>query len=101
MSKRYDLNQLIIDVSGVTNVYFQPTVNIKMKYPCVVYHLGGASNKFANNSIYNKKKLYKLTIIDKDPDSEIPDAISLLPYCSPGTPYITDGLNHFVYDLYY
>lgn len=83
------------------NVYFQPPETVKMKYPCIVYELETVNTNFADNILYLYKDRYKVTVIDKDPDSEIADEISKLQYCVFDRHFTLDNLNHFVYLIYH
>lgn len=82
------------------NVYFQPPQSVKMIYPCIRYELDSESVRYADNSRYKHHKRYKITVIDRDPDSTIPDEVAKLIYCSFDRPYVADGLNHWVYHIY-
>lgn len=44
---------------------------------------------------------YTVTIIDRNPDSAIPNKVAELPLCSFNRFYTADNLNHFVYNLYF
>lgn len=95
------LHSLLKELFGSTNVYFQPPPNVQMQYPAIVYHLDGEDAKFADNRPYSRTKLYQVTVIDRNPDSEIPDRLAELPMCSFERFFVADGLNHFVYTLYF
>jgi hypothetical protein len=82
-------------------VFFQPKMNTKMSYPCIVYARDQAKNKFANNSPYAHTKRYQVTIIDEDPDSVIPDRVAALPMSTFQRHFATDNLNHDIYSLYF
>lgn len=82
-------------------VHFQPPPNTKLVYPCILYTYSRKDNLFANNDRYIKNVGYQLTVIDKDPDSTISEKIAELPFCSWDRNYAADGLNHFVYTIYY
>src|SRR5690606_20218304 len=64
------------------HVYFQPDQNISLSYPAIVYMRDRVDEKRANNILYNYTKRYRITIIDRNPDSKIPDAVSRLPMTS-------------------
>lgn len=85
----------------VPNAYFQPPPGISMSYPCIVYDLDDIDTRFANNAPYNLKKGYKITIIDPDPDSALPDEVAKLPGVSFDRFYTADNLNHYVFTLYF
>ena len=101
MANRLTLESLLEDILGTTYVYFQPPESVKMTYPCIVYHLNSVDTKFADNNPYTHRKRYKITIIDKNPDSDIPERIRMLPMCLFEARYTKDNLNHEVYNIYY
>jgi hypothetical protein len=72
-----------------------------MTYPCIVYSRDFAETDFAGNRPYKHCKRYQVTIIDRDPDSEIPDKIAELPMCIFDRFYTADNLNHDVYKLFF
>lgn len=83
------------------NVYFQPPPTIQMKYPCIVYKRDDAETKFANNKPYGVKQRYQVTVIDPNPDSEIPGKVAMLPTCVFDRFYTAARLNHDVYKLFF
>jgi len=101
MANRPDLYDVFTEILGNKNVYFNPPISIKMSYPCIRCILAGKNVKNANDSKYQKHNRYTVTIIDYDSDSEIPDRLEELPYCTLDRTFCADGLNHFVYTLYY
>ena len=101
MSRRLELHQILVDALGSGNVYFQPPASVQMKYPCIVYERNSGDFKFADNKLYLHKKRYNITVIDKNPDSIIPDRVAELPLCKFNRHYKVDNLNHDVYNLYY
>lgn len=91
----------VLDIVKSSNVYFQPPENVKLSYPCIVYSRKDVGTRFANDKPYNHQVVYSITVIDKDPDSEIPWKIAALPMSSFDRHYKSDNLNHDVYNLYY
>jgi hypothetical protein len=90
---------MLEDLIGSTNVYFQPPEDIQ--YPCIIYSRNLGVTKFADNQPYSHHIGYKVTVIDPNPDSEIPGKVSNLPMCIFDRHYTADNLNHDVYNLYY
>lgn len=86
---------------GKDHCYFEPPAGLAMDYPCIRYAHTNNRDQAADNIKYIKTKRYMITIIDKDPDSEIPNRLEELPYCSMDRKYDADGLSHWVYVLYY
>jgi hypothetical protein len=101
MGSRIDLHGILKIILGSDHVYFQPPELVKMEYPCIVYERYDENVQFADNSPYIQKKCYQITVIDKNPDSLIPDKVSILPLCTFFRHFTADNLNHDVYNLYY
>lgn len=101
MGARTDLQALLEAVLGSSNVYFQPPANVQMQYPCIVYMRDNANTAFADNKQYRYTKRYQVTIIDRDPDSLVPDTIAQLPLCVYQRFFTKDNLNHDVFNLYF
>lgn len=101
MGTRVELQTLLEGLLGSRNVYFQPPASLVMKYPCIRYELSNIDTIFANNSPYKQKKMYKIVVIDQNPDSIIPDKVSELQLCIFDRRYSVNNLNHTVYNLYY
>jgi len=93
------LESLVVDEKG--KVYFQPPPSIVMTYPAIVYSRGFALTNHADNIPYRHTKRYTVTIICKDPDSDIPDKVAALPMCSFNRFFTADGLNHDIYNLFF
>lgn len=98
---RKPLHDILCEILGSKNCYFDPPATIHMKYPCIRYSYSNDMDQFADNRHYLKNKRYIITIIDENPDSKIPDRLKELHYCSSDRNYAMDGLNHFVFTLYY
>ena len=101
MSKRLDLHIILEGVLGSRHVYFQPPATVKMHYPCIIYSRSQSQNMHANNTLYNAKKVYTVTVIDPNPDSEIPDRVETLQYSKFDRHFTNENLNHDVYTIYY
>lgn len=101
MPSRLELHEILCGILGSRNVYFQPPESVKLQYPCVVYDLCAIDTKFADNRPYTRKKQYSVTVIDKNPDSELPDKIGALPMCRFDRQFPADNLNHYVYRMYF
>lgn len=99
MAPRLQLHDLL--ESFVDNVYFQPPTNITLEYPCIVYKRDYAETEFADNHPYNHRIRYMVTVIDRDPDSDIPNKVASMPLCLFNRFYTVDNLNHDVYRVFY
>ena len=101
MGQRLELHNLLLAALQGPHVYFQPPASVKMQYPCIVYQRVTESVDYADNLKYRNMKLYQVTVIDRDPDSLIPDRVSGLPFCSHERTFAAEDLNHDVFSLHY
>jgi hypothetical protein len=104
---RLDIHEKFIDIletRGLTisRVYFQPPESVRMEYPCIRYSKSIPNLKRANGKIYNDTACYEVTVIDYDPDSEIPKKIlETFPMCGIDQFYTADNLYHTKFTLYH
>ena len=101
MGRRLDLQNFLEFLLGSDNVYFQPTENVKMQYPAIVYNRDYVAPLFADNVPYRHTKRYMVTVIDRNPDSETPDKVLSMPQCTFSRHFVADGLNHDIFSLYF
>lgn len=101
MATRINLQNVLEELLGSRNVYYQPPESLKMNYPAIVYARKTIDNSYANNSVYKQNYAYEITVIDKNPDSEIVNKVSKLPTCRFDRHFKSDNLNHDVFTLYY
>lgn len=99
MGQRQKLHQLLKAICD--NVYFQPPTNIQLKYPCIVYNRDYAETKFADDKPYSHTLRYAITVIDPNPDSEIPDKVAAMPMSLFNRFYAVDNLNHDVFNVFF
>lgn len=72
-----------------------------MQYPCVIYEWDSEEKEYANNKGYTRTKRYQVTVVDRSPDSVLPDLVSELPMCTFDRHYVADNLHHYVYNLFF
>lgn len=101
MSRRLELQELLETILGSKNVYFQPPATLKMKYDCIRYERAKINSVYADNVPYQQHDRYQLTVIYRDPDSDLPKKIAALPMCSHERAYTADNLYHDIFNLYY
>ena len=99
MGQRLDLQELLEEIAD--HVYFQPPENFNINYPCIVYERNGSDLEHADNRLYRHTKRYQVTVIDRDPDSVLPDMVIELPMCDFVRFYTADNLNHHVFNLFF
>ncbi len=99
LRQRSDLQALLLGLAP--HAYFQPPPSLKMEYPCIVYNRSDIHADHADNAPYNLRKRYSVTVIDRDPDSTIPDLVAKLPTASFDRHFVNDNLNHDVFTLFF
>lgn len=101
MHSRLTLHEELVGVLGSRNVYFQPPENLKMNYPCIVYERHGIDDTFADNDIYLQPYQYRIIVIDDDPDSEIVAKMAKFRNAKFIRHFVSEKLNHDIFDIYY
>ncbi len=102
MASRLKLHEELKEILGNDNVYFQPPASVRLKYPCIVYKFTTGNTDYADDNPYIFSRRYQITLIDRDPDNLFADKIAMaFKTIRMSTNFSTDGLNHYVYELYY
>lgn len=101
MGQRLELHRELESIPNVQKAYFQPPTSDTLVYPCIEYRLRNIDSKIADNKPYLNKDGYEITIIDRDPDSQIRQYFMNKELCRFDRFYTADGLNHWVFVLYY
>ena len=83
------------------NVYFQPSANTLLKYPCILYEFSGVEKFRADNHGYVLHGKYSMQYITRDPDDEVKVLLTQLPMCSMNTTFEKDNLYHYSYTIYH
>lgn len=100
MDSRLELQDLLESILGNENVYFQPPPSVLMEYPAIRYNLTDIHTEKADNMNYKRKRRYIVTLIHRDPDNEIVDKMIDNGFAFDRF-YAKDGLNHYVFMIYY
>ena len=100
MANRLDFHEILCNILGSRNAYFDPPESVKLSYPAIVYSLSQIKSNHADNIPYFKVPGYTVIVIDTNKDSIISDKVSNLPNCKFDRAYSKNGLNYFVYTLY-
>ena len=102
MDRRLDLDdKLHADFDGIAHIYFQPPESVKMIYPAIRYKRSSAYMMHADNIPYLHDIAYEVTVIDRNPDSEVTKKFFWYSKCRFNRSYVSDNLYHDVFILYY
>lgn len=96
---RVELQELLKEYCDT--VYFQPPSSIRINYPCIVYNRSTDYINRANNSLYMKEKMYRVTVMDKNPDSDIADRLQELPWAVIISRDVIDNIYQTTLNLYF
>ena len=102
MGQRQQLHEMLVALVGDLGVvYFQPPTGIAMTFPCITYHRDFSSVDHADDEVYRYTQRYLVTVMDRNPDSELTDRVKNLPMCTYNRYFAKDGLNHDNFYLYF
>jgi hypothetical protein len=96
---RLELHEVLTELTD--HVYFQPPSGHQMQFPCITYIRDGAQTQHADNELYRHFKRYQVTVIDRNPDTDLADKVEALRYCSFERSFPSDDLNHYVFSLFF
>lgn len=101
MNDRQELQAKLVDILGSNDVYYQPPESIKLKYPCIVYHLADIRIDNADDVKYRKYSRYTVTYITKNAEDRFIDKLmDAFDYCSFDRTYSADHLIHYVVTIF-
>lgn len=102
MTNRIKLQEELEKILGSRNVYYQPPETLKIDYPCIVYELRKKISMKADNKKYLFNTAYSVTYISKRSNDEvIEQLLNNFEYSSYDRRYISDGLYHNTFTIYY
>jgi hypothetical protein len=101
MGTRLQLQTLLDSLVDDGRAYYQPKPNVTIGYPAIVYSLDLTDTKFADNKPYSQTDRYQVTVIDRNPDTDIRRKVAALPMCTFRRSFATSDLNHYIFDLYF
>lgn len=101
MGQRLNLSNLLRNLLGSNNVYFEPPSDFKMKFPCIVYERAKLEPDYADNLPYKIDKVYYVTCIYDDPDSDLPLKLAQLPMSAHQRHYQSDNKHRDQFRLVY
>lgn len=81
------------------NVYFQPPESLKLKFPCIIYELGSYSPVKADNKAYHINESYSVTLVTRNPDTEIGKRILSIETAKFDRYFVSDNLYHYVFTI--
>lgn len=105
--KRLEFHEILCGIINMTepdgnrHTYFDPPMNLKMRYPAIRYTRKKLNKVYANNGAYMLRMPYEVILICEDPDNDYVSKLLALPYCEHDRHYTSDNLHHDVFTIYY
>lgn len=96
-TRRLEIDQIFRSIAP--NVYYQPPVSMKMKYPAIRYERTNISSNHADNQKYKSVLTFQAIAISREIDDPMVEKLLALPYCSFDRHYIADNLHHDVFSI--
>src|SRR5690348_6956762 len=96
-----EIQTLLSSIDGVTEAYFQKPGNMTLVPPYIVYEIDDEYVARADDRVHAYWNRYTVTLVVRDQDSPIKDVLRDLPFASFNRMFITAGLYHFVYNIYF
>ena len=100
-SRREQLHAMLEGALGSLNVYYQPPINVEMKFPAIRYSLKSIDKMQANNAAYKMTRAYEVIVISKSPDCAAIEKILEWQHTRYDRHYVADNLHHDVITIYY
>ena len=98
MKTRAEVQELLEEVLGSKNVYFQPPTNTSIKYPCIVFKFVRFNVTHADNKPYLVTGHWDIHHMYKNPKNDLKEKFLFeVPFCHFDRRIVTDG----VYNDYY
>lgn len=101
MKTRIEVQNLLEEVLGSKNVYFQAPPNTGMKYPCIVYRLNNFHRRDADNEAYILAGRWEIHHMYKSIKNDLTtEMLFAAPYITFDRRLVTDGVYNDYYTIY-
>lgn len=93
---RLYLHNLLADLYPNLEIYYQPSTNLTLVYPCIVYSLSDIDSINANNKPYTINSVFKVIVIRQlsDRNGIFLKKMFTIPYTIHNTSFTSDNLVH-------
>ena len=99
-----ELRKILSDLYGNSgvNIYFQPPSGDRIKYPCIIYYRNSTEVDKADNRRYMSHTRYTVNWIGPTPSGPLIDKmLDNFQFCNHDNTYVSEGLNHDTFTIYY
>lgn len=100
MKTRLEIQTLLEEYLGNSNVYFQAPPNTGMHFPCIVYKFASFDIKRADNKPYLVTGRWEITHMYKSVKNDLKEKFALeLPFCEWKNRIVSDGIYNDYYTI--
>ena len=100
MKTRAEIQELLEEVLGSKNVYFQPPTNTSLKYPCIVYKFERFNVRHADNKPYFVTSRWHIHHMYKNPKNDLKEKFVFeVPFCEFDRRIVSDGVYNDYYNI--
>ena len=100
MSKRMLIRDILMKAIQKSNedykLFYNPTSNTTLTYPCILYKRTGIRQRHADNICYHSHEVYQVTIIDKRVGTPILPQLLENQYCVYENEFIVDNMHQTI-----
>ena len=82
-------------------IYFQPPIQGRLSYPCVIYSLANIDSNFASNGLYSADRSYNVQLIHDDPNNDVVDKLLAFRNSRFNSSFVSDNLYHYNFTIYF
>jgi hypothetical protein len=100
---RLALNELLVSTFPEMTIYFRPSGNIHLAYPCILYEPKTIQSSYSNNKMYSAYEQFQVMILSNLPGNiqkrriyDIPGVI-----VSSTNFYVSDDIAHDIFNIYF
>lgn len=97
-----ELQAILANLEGVDHAFIQhgDLTKVPANETYVIIERSGSQNFFADNILYWGKKRYTVTLVERAPDSLVPDRIEAFP-ATYDRRFVRNGQYHTAFQLYF
>ena len=91
---------MLVDLTSIKELYFEPDSDHKLKYPCLIYKRV-PTPRHANDNVYVYQTVYDVQLIESEFESERFHKMFSIPRCIYDRTFKKDGLYHHNFTIHY
>lgn len=95
------LETLVASKDSGIKVYYNPSSQVHLHYPCVLYSLSNIVDFHADNKRYRSLYRYTIQLLTRNSDPNLDSFLNAFDHISFDRVYEIDGIYHYTFNLIY